>query len=325
MHNYCGNGFARLTGVALLVAALASPAGAQYSSDAIKRADSRRVPGFWVKITCATAAAQMAEGRALDAQGRWRAAGHAYRAVVYGWPDASEAPTAQIAYARTLEKRGMDHDAFLEYQYLVDYYAGQFPYTEIMGRQLALAERVRDTKRMQWLFGGFHAPERARPMFEKIVENAPDWTNAPYAQFQVGLIHEKSDEFEEAMAAYDAVQSRYYTAALAPEAAFRRASCLASLSDNRPNDEAICETARLALLQFSRDFSATAFAGKAAREVERLDLRLAAMAYEKAHYYDRLAHRPAAAIPMYEAFLKRFPSDPRAATVRTRLDVLRKG
>ena len=325
MDNYCGQRFARLTGVALLVAALASAACAQYASDAIKRDDSRRVPGFWVKITCSNAAAQMAEGRALDAHGRWRAAGHAYRAVVYGWPDASEAPAAQVAYARTLEKRGLDHDAFLEYQYLVDYYAGQFPYDEIMGRQLALADRVRDTKRMRWLFGGFHAPERARPLFEKLVENAPDWTNAPYAQFQVGRIHEQSDEFEEAMAAYDAVQSRYYTAALAPEAAFRRASCLASLSDSRPNDEATCETARLALLQFSRDFSATTFAGKARREVERLDVRLGAMAYEKAHYYDRLVHRTVAAIPMYEAFLKRFPNDVRAVAVRKRLDVLRKG
>jgi len=207
----------------------------------------------------------------------------------------------------------------------VDYYAGQFPYDEIMSRQLALAERVRDTRRLRWFFGGFHAPERARPLFEKLVENAPDWTNAPYAQFQVGRIHEQSDEFEEAMASYDSVQSRYYTAALAPEAAFRRALCLKSLSDARPNDEAICETARLAMLQFSRDFSTTAFAGQARREVELLDVRLGVMAYEKAHYYDRLAHRPAAAIPLYEAFLKRFPDDALAPAVRKRLDVLRKG
>ncbi|MEI7436550.1 MAG: hypothetical protein WCL16_07055, partial [bacterium] len=291
----------------------------------IKRDDARRSSGFWVKATCSNAPSQMAEAMALDKKGHWRAAGHAYRAVVYVWPDASEAPVAQIAYARTLEKRGRDHDAFLEYQYLVDYYAGQFPHDEIMGRQLALASRLRDTKRMRWFFGGFHSPESARPLFEKLVANAPSWTNAPYAQFQIGRIHEQCDEFEEAMAAYDAVQSRYYSAALAPEAAFRRAACLAALSDSRPSDEATCETARLALLQFSRDFSATAFSGKARSEVDRMDLRLGAMAYEKANYYDNVVHRPAAAIPMYEAFLKRFPNDLRAVVVRTRLAMLRKG
>ena len=78
-------------------------------------------------------------------------------------------------------------------------------------------------------------------------------------------------------------------------------------------------------MQFSRDFSATPFAGQARREVERLDVRLGALAYEKAHYYDRLVHRPAAAISMYQAFLKRFPNDVRAVTVRKRLEVLLKG
>ena len=89
----------------------------------------------------------------------------------------------------------------LRNQYLIEYYAGSFPYEGVLERQFRIAQRVMTGRQGKLLFlPGFPAPERAVPMFRKIVENAPNWKKAPEAQYLVGVILEGNGEYAEAIA-----------------------------------------------------------------------------------------------------------------------------
>jgi outer membrane protein assembly factor BamD (BamD/ComL family) len=274
----------------------------------------------------ASAAAQNQYARGLYDQGRLRKAAKAYLALVYAWPDSAEAADAQLAYAQILEKRGDYTKAFDEYQYLIDHYAGHFDYLFIVERQFMIANYMMTARRGKVLFlPGFAAPERALPMLEKILENAPSWEKAAHAQFNIGLIHEQSDrDLELAVAAYELVQNRYGSSEFAAPAAFRAGQCLYRLYLKHPNDEGACNAARMALIQFIRAYPEDDSAPAARAGLRDLDARQATLALDRARYYDRILKRPAAALIAYTDCAQRFPATDQARQARARMEELKK-
>jgi tetratricopeptide (TPR) repeat protein len=117
---------------------------------------------------CETSEKQMALAEKYAKAKRLHKAANAYQALVYAWPDSPEAPKAQLALAEVQEQRELYAKAFNEYQYMFDYYPGQFDYRDLLDRQFKIANYLMVTPKGAWLFfHGFQAPERALPMFEK--------------------------------------------------------------------------------------------------------------------------------------------------------------
>ena len=274
---------------------------------------------------CATATQQMALADKYFKEQRFHKAANAYQALVYAWPDSPEAPRAQFALARAQEQRELFVKAFDEYQYLFDYYPGHFDYMDVLNRQFKLANYLMATPRGAWLFfHGFQAPERALPLFEKIIRNAPTGPQAAIAQLDIGIIHETNDELEEAIAAYEILQNRYNDENLLPQASFREAHCLYKLYLDRPNDENACNAARAGLVQYIRTYPQHEQVEKAREYLKITNTQQEARALNLARYYDRIAHRPKAAIVAYEEFLRTYTSSEFAPDARQRLEALRK-
>jgi outer membrane protein assembly factor BamD (BamD/ComL family) len=258
-----------------------------------------------------------------------RKAANAYQALVYAWPDSPEAPTAQLKLAQVQEERDLPNKAFDEYQYLFDYYPGHFDYREVLGRQFKIANYLMTTRKGSFLFfPGFEAPERAIPLYEKIIRNAPTWEYAATAQLNIGIIHELNDEDEEAVAAFEIVQNRYSDETILAQASFREAHCLFKIYRDRPNDENACNAARAALVQFISSYPNHAKVPKAKDNLAQLNAEQAKRAYEMARYYDQIAHRPKAALIAYEDYLAKYTSkysaDELAVKARARVEILRK-
>lgn len=325
--------------MALLLAALAVPCLASMENSPMyqpppdaapqtikaKKADAKRGLRWYRKPNYASATEQMKFARMLDAAGRLRKAANAYQALVYAWPDSTFAPQAQLALAEVMEKRGRYERAFQEYQYLVDYYPGQFNYTDILDRQFKLASLLMTERKARFLFfPGFEAPERALPLFEQIVQNAPSWERSDKAQLNVGIIHEMNEEEEDAIAAYEIFQNRFPLSPEAPEAAFREAKCLHEVFQQRPHDENACNAARAALVQFIRSYPENHQVAQARRYLDELNVHQANLAFQRATYYDTIARRPASAIIAYEEFLRNYPSSANAEKAKDRLEALRK-
>ena len=270
-------------------------------------------------------AEQLIFARALIKEGHYSRAAKELLAVVHTWHDSAEAPRAQLAYALLLEKQTKYMKAFEEYQYLVDNYPGRTNYSQILDHQFRIANLMMNRKRGRILvFPGFKAPEKARPLFEQIVKNGPNWERAAEAQFYVGFIYENEKEYSLAVNAYEKILIRYSKDPFAPEAAFRRGHCLYADSQSSPRDESRCRKALSALTAFTQDSPQSVHLASAKECAAKLKERLTQMYYKRAAFYDEIAPRPRSALIAYTDFVKRFPNSRQAKQARKRIDTLKR-
>lgn len=269
-------------------------------------------------------AAQLAYAEELQRKGRIAAAMRQYRALTLRWPDSPETARALLAHARLLEKTGHPEAAFDEYEDLLENHAGTIPYEDILERQLAIARRLMETRKGRIFFGGFEAPERAIPLFEKILNHGPQWARAPEVQYLIGLAYEKSRQYELAVDAYAAVMLHFPESPFAEKASFSRCRCLYRLARGAPNDDDMADAAWAALTLFLDTYPQSQYAAAARSYRKTLYRRRARAAYNIALFYDRIARRPAAALIAYRRFVRQFLDSGWTPLAKSRIQELEK-
>lgn len=299
-----------------------SSTGSKFSSDDTVK---RKTPSIFHRPAKKSPEAQWEYANSLLARGKQKAAMKEYRDLVYQWHTSSNAPAAQLAYARILYDRNDYRTAFDEYQYLIENFAGQFPYDEALDKQFRIANYLMEAKRMKFLFfPGFSIQEQAMPLFEKIVKNAPGWKNSAEAQYNIGLINENKSEYAAAIQAYNNVFYKFPASDKVADASFRKAYCLYLMANKAPCDENLCRQALSALAGFIGDYPRHGSARKAKEYRDILDDRLLKMYYDRAVFYDKTPGKAKSAQMAYEDFLNKFPLSEPAGKARERVDVLKK-
>ena len=246
----------------------------------------------------------------------------AFRHLVLKWPEAPEAPLAQLHRARLLHARGDLDDAFDEYQYLVNKYAGQFPYEEVLTSQFEIAEHAEKSRSRFLGIPAAYTPERAIPLYTAIEANAPQWKNAAKAQYRIGAIHQKNLKYEEAILAYEAVASNYSGNEFERIATFAKAECLEKLALETPNDEAASQTAWAAYDLFLQKFPQSKESEAAFEKRKEIRTRLAESQFDKALFYDKKLKNPRAARIAYRALLEDFPNSPWTEVAQARIKTI---
>jgi outer membrane protein assembly factor BamD (BamD/ComL family) len=255
--------------------------------------------------------------------GRTKAAMRQFVALTIYWPESKEAATAQYRYAQLWDMKGKDYRAFDEYQRLFNRYPGQFPYDEILNRQFEIATNIMYRKKGKFLiFPGFTAPERAIPMFQAIMTNAPQWKKSAEAQYLMGRANELSLEYEAAIDNYMTVKSRYPDSAFAEPASFQTAYCYYLLAQESPNNEQILDAAWAAMTLFLNYYPSSEKASVASEYQRTLYRQRAKIAYEKATYYDKIVKRPESALIAYECMVRQFPHSDWTGLAQIRIDAL---
>ena len=285
---------------------------------------AKKQPSIFHRPAQKTPAAQLAYAQSLEAAGRLIRATRQYLALVHTWHESPEAITAERACAAVLEKRGRYVRAFDEYQYLIDNFAGHFPYEEILDRQLRIARFVSTRRRGKFLFfPGFKSSGDALPLFEKLVQNAPHWEQAPEIQYTLATLYEADGQHELAVQAFEAVEADRPDSRLAATAAYGKADSLYGEARRNRRDEMICRDALQALSVAIRDYPADPQAEVARQHLDEMKTGLADSYYDRAYYYDRIAKRPEAALITYGEFIKQFPTAKQAEEVSRRMEVLK--
>ena len=255
--------------------------------------------------------------------GRAKKAMKQYVALTVYWPESREAASAQYQYARLWDKKGKENRAFDEYQRLFNRYPGQFPYDEVLNRQFEIATNLMNRKKGKFLFfPGFTAPERAIPMFQAIMTNAPQWNRSAEAQYLMGRANELSLEYEAAIEDYMAVQNRYPDSPFAEAASFQTAYCYYLLAQESPNNEQILDAAWAAMTLFLNYYPSSEKASVATEYRGTLYRQRAKIAYEKASYYDKIVKRPDSALIAYETMVRQFPHSDWTGLAQIRIDAL---
>lgn len=263
---------------------------------------------WWRRPEKSEPAAQMNYARNLAQAGKLRKAEKEFRALVDTWPETVEAAAAQREYAGVLHRRGKLDDAFTEYQFLLERYANQAPYNEVLDEMLVIAIDRMERKTVTLFFGGFTDPLKAVPLYEKILELAPGWEKAPEVAWLIGRANELGGEREEAVKSYAATQYRYPDSPFAEKSAFDKSYVLYTMSQQRLKDDYLAESAWTSLTLYLQSWPNSDRAEKAIQYRNHLFSQRARRAYEKAKFYDKTAKNPDAALLAYRRFLQQFPN-----------------
>lgn len=271
-----------------------------------------------------TAEAQWEHVQKLDHANKIRAAANQALALRIWWPQSPEAPRAQLLHARLLDRRHHWLDAFDAYQYLVENYTGRFEFNEILDRQMEIAKIVMELKRGKFLFlPGFSAPERAVPLFGKIVASAPEGPHAAEAYYLSGLANERIYEYDLAIDDYFTALNRFPDSEFAEKSALAQAKCHLKISTEAPNDSRALDTARAACLLFLQRYPESARRGEIQADLDRIRNRQIDQAYALALYYDRNLRKPAAALIEYRSFAALYPDAQQTPDAQRRIDQLK--
>jgi len=286
---------------------------------------TKKTPSIFHRPAKKTPEAQFEYANSLLAKGKQKAAMKQFSALVYQWHSSSNAPAAQLAYARILFDRRSYTDSFDEYQYLIENFKGQFPYDEALDKQFRIANYLMTAKRMKFLFfPGFSIQEQALPLYEKIVKNAPGWEKSAEAQYNIGLIYENKGEYATAIKAFTKVCEKYPDNEKAGDAGYRKAYCLYLMASKYMYDQPYCEQALSAFITFINDYPKHGSAGKAKEYRDELDERLVRMYYDRAVFYDKTPGRSNSALIAYQDFLNKFPKSALAGKAMERVEALKK-
>ena len=270
-----------------------------------------------------TPSSQLVLADQLLQAGRTKKAMKQYVALTVYWPESKEAASAQYHYAKLWDAKGNPRRAFDEYQRLFDHYPGQFAYDEVLNRQFDIATNIMDHKKGKFLFfPGFSAPERAIPMFQAILTNAPQWEKSAETKYLMGRANELSLEYETAIDDYMTVQNRYPDSRFAEDASFQTAYCYYLLADESPNNEQILDAAWASMTLFLNNYPRSGKAPVASEYRNTLYRQRAKIAFEKASYYDKVVKRPDSALIAYQSMVRQFPHSDWTGLAQTRIDAL---
>ena len=303
----------------LLLGALLAPEAGAIAKPYVETAPAR---GFhlFIRPKKKSAAAQWEHVQALDRAGKTRAAANQALALRIWWPHAPEASGAQLLYARLLERRNRPQAAFDAYQHLVEHYTGRFEFNEVLGRQMQIAKTLMERKKGKFLFlPGFDAPERAIPLFEKIVASAPEGRDAAEAYYLTGVANERTYEYDQAIEAYFTALNRFPDSPFAEPSAYSQAQCHIKVSNEAPNDNRALDTARAACFLFLQRYPDSPRRASVEADLARLHNQQVLNAYARARDYDRILRKPAAALIEYQSFVALFPNADQAPEARLRI------
>ena len=263
---------------------------------------------------------QLAHAQALAAEGSLRSAGRQALALRVYWPDSPEAPAAQLFYARNLEKREKYSAAFEAYQFLVENYPGRFDFNEVLDAQRRIALAVQNERHATFgIFPGYLAPERAIPLWQTILANAPQAPSAPDTHLAIGLAQLSALQYEQAVDSFFLTLNRFPNSDAAPAAAFNLLKTSAILSNEHPYDRRSLESALAAGSLFLQRFPDSPDRDEAVSILKNLRSRQADIAWDSATYYDKILSRPPAALIAYKDFIRNFPADARVPAAEKRI------
>ncbi len=194
----------------LLAFAFRSPAPLVYQQGEGWVYDSPGVDnGKWQR---ARAKDQLEVGQAAYEKKNYDVAIKCCNRVEKSWPLSDYAPQAQFLLGQCYEATKQDEKAFNAYQRIIDHNPKAVNYEEILKRQYEIANRYMNG---QWFklwnyIPFFPSMDKTADMYKKIIKSGPYSEIAAQSQLKLGETHEKQDDQEAAVKAYETAADRYH-------------------------------------------------------------------------------------------------------------------
>ena len=260
-----------------------------------------------------TSKEQLEYAQKLEKNKKYKAATKAYNALVYEWPTAPEAPSAQLGVARTFELREKYLKAFKEYQYLINNYDVRhlpdgISFTDVLNSQFRIANYYLTRITNSFLGMGSIGVDGVAEAFAQIARNAPEWERASECLLRKGLAYEAVGKNVEAIFEYEDLVGRYAGTQVANEALYRAAIARYHIAIDTPRDEKTLRNTIVAMSLAMRVAPDHEYAEATAKHRKTIESMLTALLFEKAQFYDKIKPNKKAALISYKSFVKEFPN-----------------
>ena len=288
------------------------------------RETAKEKPGVFFHPACNNPADQLELAHTKELKNYLRSAGRQYRLLTLFWPNAPEAASAQLAFARNLDRREMPKKAFDEFDRMLELYPQQAPVNTILERELQIARQLMYARKARFLFlPGFFAPERAAPLFQKIIERAPDWSRADEVQYLLARCYQLSKQYELAAPEFMTTQTRFPGSPYAEKAAFGYVLCSIRLAGEARYDENAIAEAFAFAAQFLTRYPNSSYVPRVKEYKNELYEKWARLIFDIADFYEHGDHRnPQAALAQYLRFVGQFPDSAFVPRARARIATL---
>jgi outer membrane protein assembly factor BamD len=257
----------------------------------------------------------------------------AARRTVRTWPLSDYAPQAQYLLARCYEAKGMDEQAFKEYQKVLEKYPKIANYQDVLTRQNAIANRYLEGQwfRLWGYIPFFPSMDKTSDMFEKVIKNGPYSEVAPQAQMNIGSAREKqlsffnrTEPYKQAIKAYEQAADRYhYQKEVAADALFKAGMAYYKQAKTSEYDQSVSGQAIETFTDLMTLFPNDPRVPEVQKIIEDLKTEQARGSLEIARFYEGKG-RWDGALVYYNDVVNKDPNSKFAEEAKQRIDALKK-
>ena len=271
-----------------------------------------------------SAAEQMRKAEDLEKAGNDKAALKAYTVLTKQFGLSALAPKAQRKAGILLEKTGDVNKAFDAYSAYLEKYPRGDDFDGVVDAMYKIAKMFLEGQKSKKLLGISvgGSVERSQVMFAAILKRAPYSKLAAVAQFNIGQADERQGKYPEAIAAYQAVVSKYPADAIADDAQYQIGYVLLAQHREGSNDRASAQKAREAFEDFTARYPDSEKAPQARENIATLEGGSTKGSLEIAKFYEKSKNYKAAVI-YYNDVIKRQPDSPESGLAKARIEELK--
>lgn len=241
------------------------------------------------------------------------------RKLIQHYPKAREAADAQFYIGVCSEDQDRLHDAFKEYQTVIDKYPFSERSAEIVQKQYDIGVKLLEGKGNRGVisrtFGS--ADDTIIDIFNAVIKNAPYGKLAAPARYKIGLYLSENDLYQEARDEFEKVINDYPDSEWAKAAKYQIALSDAKRSTGPQYDQKITQAASEEFKEFVEHYPDADLSDKAKEQIHQLKEKEAESNFKIAEFYEKQKKYSAAKI-YYQIIVDEFKNSRLAA------DALRK-
>lgn len=310
----------RILAILIAATALGAPDDAQAFLGGFLKKDDKKLSAEQLTSQEGTAGAQLAKAKGFENSGKRRQARDTYKSVAKNYPRTDAGAEALYGYARMLEAEGEGKKAFEEYQELLTNYRNSPHYNEALQRQFAIADGLKNSDKKGFFgMGAAVQPSKLIEMFEQIAENGPYTEYAPKSLLNIGRIHRKQAENDQAIASFQSVVDTYRDTTFATEAQYQIFE-IRGITAERSNSPVEDRAQVQAGMDFVNQNPNDQRANQVEANLDAIEERSMEKLFTTGQFYEK-SGKPDSARVYYREVVKN-PNTPWAAKAQARLNVL---
>ncbi len=246
------------------------------------------------------------------------------RLLLRKYPGAQVAPEAQYRLGVIYEEMGDYYKAFRAYRDLLQRYPQTERMSGVVKREFRIGNVFLSGKRAKMMgLAVLPSGPRAIEVFKHITEAAPYSDYGDNAQFHLGLAYKKTNQFEEAIQAFQALIDQHPESPLIAQARFQIADTSYLQSVVATRDQRVVDRAAEEIERFLAQYPDSSVSDKAARLRQEIDEKNAEKNYRIALFYEK-ENFLASAFVYYRDVAQRYPQTRWGPKAKERLLALEK-